>query len=381
MTTDGPVKRGRIVELDFIRGIAILMVMGRHFYLPLVPYPLLNAIRDRFWLSGRSGVDLFFVLSGFLVGGLLLKEYAETGAIQPGRFLLRRGMKIWPAYYVMLLFHVVVRRHPLSTFLVANLLHLQNYMGTSIVPTWTLSIEEHFYLFLAFLLAWAARKRMQANSLLGLLGGLCVAAAGSRMVTLYVMKNRDGALMWTHNRLDSLMFGVIVAVVYHLKPELFERIASRTAALAALSVAGVCWLLLVPDQSALMLGPGFTVLYVCFSALLILAYRHSAGIRNIAPYRWVAWLGVYSYNLYLWNTVVRPPVEKITHHFPVPLQWPAALFLQTAAAAILAVIMTRLVEWPVLRWRDRKFGASRGIRNTADADTRIPEPVMVETGV
>src|SRR5271168_36950 len=92
---------GRLRQLDVLRGVAILLVLGRH--LDSVPTDAPGAIQSAFdlWMrAGWIGVDLFFVLSGFLVSGLLFREYARYGDVRAGRFLLRRGLKIYPAFYV-----------------------------------------------------------------------------------------------------------------------------------------------------------------------------------------------------------------------------------------------------------------------------------------
>jgi len=95
-------KKGRIFELDLLRGIAIILVSYRHTVLR--PYCLGTGspIPALLWQFGGSGVDLFFVLSGFLIGNLLFKEYIKTSSINIGRFIIRRGLKIWPSYYFFL---------------------------------------------------------------------------------------------------------------------------------------------------------------------------------------------------------------------------------------------------------------------------------------
>src|ERR1700733_8613286 len=90
----------REIELDFIRGIAILMVIdfhGARTFL-LAPFAWMG-----FANFGWAGVDVFFVLSGFLVGGLLVKEWKLFGRINSKQFLIRRGFKIWPQYYFFLI--------------------------------------------------------------------------------------------------------------------------------------------------------------------------------------------------------------------------------------------------------------------------------------
>src|SRR5260370_30509642 len=91
----------RRIELDFLRGIAILLVMGAHFNYTVTDISGLDWIGSTLKRTGGVGVDLFFTLSGFLVGGLLLKEYANTGKLHPMRFLNRRAFKIWPPLYAL----------------------------------------------------------------------------------------------------------------------------------------------------------------------------------------------------------------------------------------------------------------------------------------
>ena len=204
--------RGRSVELDFVRGIAILAVMGYHFHvnhtgsalIAIIEYPLKN--------FGREGVNLFFTLSGFLVGGLLLRQYAETGHVDARRFIVRRMFKIWPAYYVLILFHSLVGRHPLDTFLWQNLTHLQNYFGTSISQTWSLAVEEHFYLFLPAVLLLFARWKMRAGSIISVLGGICVVVLIARCLEV-AGGDLQAAFFYTQYRIDSLLYGVILAAI------------------------------------------------------------------------------------------------------------------------------------------------------------------------
>ena len=97
----------RAFNLDFFRGLAIFMVLFNHVNHETIPsIPDLTGISGFiFWFIkslGWSGVDLFFVLSGFLISGLLFSEIEFSGKIRLGRFLIRRGMKIWPSYIVLL---------------------------------------------------------------------------------------------------------------------------------------------------------------------------------------------------------------------------------------------------------------------------------------
>jgi peptidoglycan/LPS O-acetylase OafA/YrhL len=120
---------------------------------PPLPCPLGWTAFFLFWKRfGWTGVDLFFVLSGFLVSGLLFREYATTGAIRPGRFLIRRGLKIYPAFYVLFVVTLVVRHElaiPTGVWAtIGEAAFLQNYHYGLWGHTWSLAVEEHFYILL-----------------------------------------------------------------------------------------------------------------------------------------------------------------------------------------------------------------------------------------
>src|SRR5215467_8083941 len=86
-----PSTRHRTLELDILRGFAVLMVMGAH----VQAYPIWSSI-------GGFGVDLFYVLSGFLISNLLFREYLETGTVRLARFWVRRALKLYPSFYLMM---------------------------------------------------------------------------------------------------------------------------------------------------------------------------------------------------------------------------------------------------------------------------------------
>ena len=141
----------RSIEIDFLRGIAILLVLVHHGNLS-------------FFLAkiGWVGVDLFFVLSGFLVGGLLFKEVIKTGEVKAGRFLIRRGLKIYPGFYLFIAVTVIARLIHVSRGNVSQdftayqlwseLLFVQNYFGSCGTIPGHLQLKNIFTLYLHFFL-------------------------------------------------------------------------------------------------------------------------------------------------------------------------------------------------------------------------------------
>src|SRR5579863_5671894 len=139
------------------------MVLGRHAGMAIA---LLHAstIFTAYWTRvGWAGVDLFFVLSGFLISGLLFKGYQELKRIDISRFYIRRGLKIWPAFYALivagLLVDLVRPGHHFSIQrLLVEIVFVQDYFQGIWGITWSLGVEEHFYLFLPLILLLMIRR-------------------------------------------------------------------------------------------------------------------------------------------------------------------------------------------------------------------------------
>src|SRR2546423_1538207 len=141
----------RSASLDVLRAAAIFLVLGNHVgSLTSHRFPWLRNFVEAWIRGGWVGVDLFFVLSGFLVSGLLFREYQRSGTLDVPRFLWRRGMRIYPAFWTLLLatwlgFRWFGLPHTSGNALLAELLFVQNYASGMWNHTWSLAVEEHFY--------------------------------------------------------------------------------------------------------------------------------------------------------------------------------------------------------------------------------------------
>ncbi|RFU48108.1 acyltransferase [Paraburkholderia sp. DHOC27] len=359
-TSKGP---QRLIELDFIRGIAIIAVMGFHFHTVHTGSAIISAIEYPLKNFGQEGVNLFFTLSGFLVGGLLLKQYAKVGRIDARRFIIRRIFKIWPAYYVLILFHVFAGRHPTSTFLVQNLTHMQNYLGSSISQTWSLAVEEHFYLFLPALLLLVTMLKLRSSAIIAILLSICGIVLAARCFV--VSKGElEAAFFYTQYRIDSLLFGVILAAVYWMKPELYQRIASHKKTLIAIVIALIAWLVLATKNVPLDESIGYTLQALGFCALIVLTLEYSKNLRTAWFFRAIAWVGVYSYGIYLWHSLALAPGDMLIRklaawHVPPVAAWAPVLIAQFVIAIVIGYVTTRAIEFPFLRIRDAIFPARR----------------------
>src|SRR3954469_3361806 len=141
--------------LDALRSFAVLAVICTHYALPEWPKaggPELGVTRFPLFYFGWTGVDLFFVLSGLLIGRQVWKEIQKTGRVSVGRFLIRRGFRIWPLYYCALIYLSIVARTSWQDWT-----FLSNYWQTGYPRGWSLSTEEQFYIIVPVLLLLTTR--------------------------------------------------------------------------------------------------------------------------------------------------------------------------------------------------------------------------------
>ena len=342
-------------------------------------------------------MDLFFVLSGFLIGGLLFNEIRTRGRLDVRRFLLRRGLKIWPGYFVLIAFvfgDLLLRERAgfggALRAIAPNLLHLQNYLGSPRGITWSLAVEEHFYLVLPLflLLVTAGWRRIDSIPAVPIMAVLLVVACTAVRVGFHWHPGpfemyRD--LTPTHLRIDGLFFGVALAYFYHFKPAHLARVARHRAALL---IAGAA---LVLPLSLWELGTypfawtiGYTMLYIGYACILVALVHTPLGSGALGrlmaswPAAVLAWVGTFSYSIYLWqfdlgyNPVERYVLPRLPHH-PVSLYWALGVMTYLCAAILSGFVMAKLVEIPVLALRDRLF-PSRAASPVVRAGSGRPEP-------
>ena len=374
----------RVMQLDVLRGVAVLLVMGRHAAVSPYDAGLLKYPAGLWFRMGWSGVDLFFVLSGFLVGGLLLGEIRARGELDVKRFLIRRGFKIWPGYFVYLAaaFAYLWLSQGLSLSsafakIAPNLIHIQNYMGAFIVVplphTWSLAVEEHFYLALPLALVLAVGRRERPHAIPGLVrlsAGALVACLAVRLYTYFTVPYEPTLLRWpTHDRIDSLFVGVLLSYLSHFHPERFRALARRRRGLLAMAAVLLTPLLLKEDNG-FVVTVGFTLIAVGYASLLLVVVTtqpdlaSAGGLRLRWPTRVLAYIGVYSYSIYLWHILAgRLPATVLAGSAALAFLRPEAKWVVVMGVYVLlglgaGIIMGKAIELPALRLRERLFPAT-----------------------
>jgi peptidoglycan/LPS O-acetylase OafA/YrhL len=355
-----PDARGHLPALDGLRGIAILLVLIHHATLPSAR--LSHPIADELLHLGFAGVDLFFVLSGFLITGILLD--ARGGAGYYRSFYGRRLLRIAPAYYLFLAVTYLVL--PLVTgdpsfapppeyradggihaVYGSNLLFAVSgdVRWRPVCHLWSLAIEEQFYLLWPLLVA-----ALSPRALARLCAAMIAAAFGVRLALTLAESPHWTVYALTPARWDGLAMGGLLALGW--RGLAGTALVARHRLLVALGLAGLYGVFLFDgglmkerDAFATM---GYTSLALLFAGLLVAALRASPDSRlyRVLTWRWLRAIGAVSYAMYLWQMLTRYAFRVFV------MDWlePRAGFWLTQAASVTFVLATTFaLAW--LSWR------------------------------
>lgn len=375
---------GYLPGLDGLRAIAIIGVLLYHAGIDWVP-------------GGFLGVDVFFVLSGFLITSLILEEYDRAGRIDFKRFYIRRARRLLPAVFVLLIAVgiavLLFYRDALSAFredALATLLYLNNWwyifvdqsyfesMGRPplLKHLWSLSIEEQFYLIwpaVALLLV-----RRGGRPLVRRVAILVAVASTAWMAYLAIRggypvdADPSRAYFGTDSHIMGLLIGAALATVW--RPGRLSASIPRGAQVLVTGI-GVTMIaviagfyLFVGEFTPWLYRGGFLALAV-FTAVLIAAATHPASpLGAVLGIGVLRYLGRRSYGIYLWHwpvfMVTRPGID-------VPWSEPVAFVARLTITVAIAEVSYRLVEMPIRRgalgaaWRNARSGATRSFRALA----------------
>lgn len=352
-------ENSRSQSLDVLRGVAVLMVVICHCSLVLNYDSVLLGV-------GNCGVDLFFVLSGFLISGLLFNEFTGSGTIDVKRFWIRRGFKIYPPFYALIVvtasgFLVLSRRLPRE--LLGDVFFLQNYAPHVWMHGWSLAVEEHFYFLLPLLLLAMLRARKSQSNPFRLIPAISVAISVLclylRIVAFHRGADWTQIAFPTHLRIDALFAGVTLGYYAHFDRQSFREAGKTWVLLIGLAFSAT--LVIMPSV------PRLTFAYVAFA--FIVAWAANRGPSRSAFTRALAGIGYYSYSIYLWHVIAFFELERL------PQRW-FRFPVYVLSSIILGIVMAKLIEVPALRVRDRWFPK----RLVSEAPPSIVEEPAIRLG-
>lgn len=344
---------GTFPSLDALRTAAIVLVIGNHLAVggsELAPSPVWSFPLFRY---GWTGVDLFFVLSGLLIGRQLQRELQRTGEVNVPRFLLRRGLRIWPLYFTW----VALLALALGKWRGAwpDLIFLSNYVQGRVSGGWSLSTEEQFYLVVPLLLLGVQRllgPRGQAWVPLVLLAVMPVV----RAVTLHGAGEAgfDRIYAPIHTHCDGLLVGLFLAWASVKRPAALS--AQHPHPWRAPLVAIVIGLGLREMDKMLF---SFTGLALIYGGLVTLGLRAGPRVRQLTAWRGFHLLSRLSFGMYLNHFEVLPRLLPPVTRALVPVLGTGALLaavtfaIAVLSSAAVASVTFVLVEDPFLELRAR----------------------------
>lgn len=344
--------QSRNPALDLARATAISLVILNHFFsYYAAPFP-------EIYSQGLIGVDLFFVISGYLVGRQPLAELFKNNNINFKVFYIKRIFKIIPSFYFFVISYYIILNFILplsersfdSSEIYLYLLFLQNYSGsTAIYHAWSICVEEHFYILLPLSLLIISCFSKRLNKLIPyLLLATIISAYVFRALAYHYGYDTYAA---THNRIDALSLGVLLAFLDLKKSKYIYRgerrsFVSKLFLLTGIALFVACFLLFESTILALKYSSLFDeVLYhglVPLSFFLILS--QCLHISFHLP-RVLSFIALISYNLYLWHRI-------ILNYFVEYIEDYRFAFIPFVILSILiSYLVTVLLENPFLRLR------------------------------
>ena len=330
--------------------------------------PLLHRLPERqFAYFGSLGVSIFFVISGFLITGLLIGEKEKRGTVSLKNFYIRRVLRIFPAYYVYLFAIFVLAATGFIALTPRDLLwsglYLRDYSAQATAwtnHTWSLAVEEQFYLLWPLLVLLLDKRRLIVLCL--------IVIAVSPVVRILTYESapglRDLITVMFHTRADTLLFGCLLALtrfdtsMIRVK-ELFVRYNGPL--LAALGLFVLSPLVYSRFHDGYLLTLGYTFDNACIALLLIWTVDHrgvlAGRILNWTP---IAAIGTLSYSLYLWHVIFISPLRGTLVPFPVN------------------VVLTFVIAWCSFRFIEMPFN---GLRQRFGSVSVSSEPLPIPTVV
>jgi peptidoglycan/LPS O-acetylase OafA/YrhL len=343
--------------LDGLRGVAILLVLLIHFYQKsfiIDAYPVAANILGRVVGAGGYGVELFFVLSGFLITGILLDTRHEPGFFK--NFYMRRVLRIFPLYYGALAIVLLVLPHLIQFDQGAeNIRKHQIWMWTYLTnwPAagwiwdnsalfllghfWSLSVEEHFYFVWPSLVAVLSRR-----TLCVLCGGLVCLGLLSRSVSALMGAGAPILFQWTTlQKVDGLAIGALIAIVLR-DASLALYLPKKRARERNLLVFGMLFLayLWLPRKWHLaVFDIAAETIIVCFFGLLllhVLSINRVQLMYRLLTSKLIVAFGTYSYGIYVIHGILRPMFSRVIDWNSLPQTY-GLQFVYLAAYWVMAV--------------------------------------------
>ena len=354
--------RERQPGLDLLRALAIIVVVIYHAGIMGFPVP------GRVHRWGWIGVDLFFVLSGYLIGAQLLAPLVREQSIDLKRFFARRALRIMPAYFVVLAIYIFLpswREYSETTPWWKFLGSVQNiglHVGTAFSHAWSLAVEDQFYLALPFILLFVNRSPRAAIVV------PCVIFVGGILLRTFLACQNPAADVgvsfrgfqtWiyypTWTRLDPLVFGVALAAIEKFRPEWWNRLTDFAIWLWLPGLTLIVYALWLGEGDYLTVPAAvwqFPLLAFGFAALLVCAVSPRSILSHV-KIPGAAFIASIAYSAYLVQKLVIHAVAQFCSAYNIALTSASALVGVEICVYAAATVLFLAIERPFLQLRHR----------------------------
>lgn len=342
-------------QLDGLRGTAILCVLTGHLF-------------ESHFRGAWVGVDIFFVLSGFLITNILIAEQESTGTISLKNFYGRRALRLIPALLIGIAMTGVLSLfgatpfHSLAAFTdaaVPSLFYFSNFsnaqMGT-FIHTWSLSVEEQFYLIWPIVLGLVLLPLKARNRIFFIIA--LMAFFGAIRFSLELQRIKWWNLYsWFYTRADVLMAGALVACATAAWPERISSVLRKLKPFSALAIVfvGYVFYTTFADQRWLYRW-GFTATALSCALVIFLAQFDNNGLlARVLRNKMLIWFGKHSYGIYVYHMQIFWMFRHVLHFPETKMGLVLAAISKLAAALILSWASYRWIEAPILKLKDKWF--------------------------
>ncbi len=352
----------RLKSLDFLRGIALLLIFLRHQKVNQYTYEIA-------WL----GLELFFVLSGFLVSGLIFKEYKKFNKVDGKHFLMRRGFKIYPMYYFSFI--------PYYFFLKwnngaiewnkwwAETIFIQNYYngyGYLHFSSWSLALEEHFYIGLIVTM-WLILNKFKVKiqnypfQFFATIVVLQVIVLLFRYNSFSILESSIKPFTYSHHRIDSILFGILISYFYYFQVEkLTQYYNAHKKIIFLFIILALSWTPFVGVTNNIWAFTiGITLAYLAVGHILLSFLLSNASLK-LTNTVWIQKLvlviskiGIYSFPSYIFHIMVNRIYYEFTQNSSFFQQNLIAFICTSSLSILLGYLLSITLEKYAFKIRDK----------------------------
>lgn len=351
---------GHFPVLDGLRGIAVITVMCYHLEF-LVP-SLHTVVK-----GGFLGVDMFFVLSGFLITSILVKEHDQNGKISLKNFYIRRTLRLMPAFWVFLITLFFLGKYILPANEAAVIYDNNNFVYAAVYlmnwhhaaggvltgnlnHTWSLAIEEQFYIIWSLVLVKAFAEARSRKQIAAGTAFFIILLITQRAIRAALGASIDVLYYSTDTRIDALLIGCLASMLYCWKlipSRIFSSDAFARVSYMAVIVAFAIFIGFFHEDLSLYYG-SLSMFSAAVAVMILWLITHkNTVVHKFLEFKPLRWLGLISYGLYLWHYVFYEFAKSRFENVPVQI------FVALSLAFVVSSLSFYLIEKPILKIKKR----------------------------